>query len=190
MKSMFRPFAVLAALGVLVPGIAGARSPDPWQGKYIVADAAGSGQNGGLRPTVPNVSFVDAGGGPFSLARLRGRVVLISFWTMNCRPCLRQLESLDRLQGDFRGEALVVLAVSEDRAGVAVAKPFLSRQKLTFLRPFADPGARAAAALGVVGIPTSFIVDKHGRLVTVVTGPYEWDSPQIAARFHQLVGEP
>ena len=85
---------------------------------------------------------------------------------------------LDRLQGDLKGMPLLVMEVSEDRGGLPVAKAYLERAKLTFLRAFTDPGAAAAEALDVQGLPTSFIVDKDGRLVQRVQGPYRMGQPR------------
>jgi thiol-disulfide isomerase/thioredoxin len=123
------------------------------------------------------------------LGHFRGQVLLINFWATWCVPCVKEMKFLDRLQGDFKGQPLAVLAVSEDKGGIQMSKAFMERQKLTFLRPFADPGGVAAETLGVEGIPTSFIVDKKGRLVQKVEGPFEWDDPPIVMKFRGLLIE-
>jgi thiol-disulfide isomerase/thioredoxin len=157
---------------------------------YIVPIAAGSAEDPAMRPAMPSgLSFDDASNIALPLTHFRGAVLLINFWATWCVPCVKEMTFIDRLQGDLKGQPLVVLAVSEDRGGVSVAKAFLERQKLTFLRPFADPGGAAANALQVDGIPTSFIVDKKGRLVQRLEGPYEWDDPPIVNRFRALLTE-
>jgi thiol-disulfide isomerase/thioredoxin len=116
-------------------------------------------------------------------------VVLINFWATWCAPCIKEMTFLDRLQGDLKGEPLHVLTISEDQGGIAVAKAFLARQKFTFLHAYADPGGAMADALKVGGLPTSFVLDKQGRLVNRVEGPYEWDNPKIVAKFRELMKE-
>jgi thiol-disulfide isomerase/thioredoxin len=157
---------------------------------YIVPVAAGSADDPATRPPMPPMSVADGSSIPLPLAHFRGNVLLVNFWATWCVPCIKEMAFLDRLQGDLKGLPVSVLAVSEDKGGLPVAKGFMTRQKLTFLRPFTDPGSAAAQALNVTGLPTSFIVDKMGRLVQRVEGPFEWDSPQIKKRFAELVKEP
>ena len=143
-----------------------------------------------MRPSLPaGLSILDGSGMPLPLAHFHGQVVLMNFWATWCAPCIREMKFLDRLQGDLKGEPLRVLPISEDKGGIPVAKGFMDRQKFTFLRPFADPTAALAEALNVNGLPTSFIIDKQGRLVQRVEGPYEWDDPPIIKRFRELVNE-
>jgi thiol-disulfide isomerase/thioredoxin len=168
-------------------GAAGAASTSAG---YIVPVATGSAEDPAMRPAMPSVlSFNDASNMALPLGHFRGAVLLINFWATWCVPCVKEMTYIDRLQGDLKGQPLVVLAVSEDRGGISVAKAFLERQKLTFLRAFADPGGAAAQTLQVDGIPTSFIVDKKGRLVQRVEGPYEWDDAPIVTRFRALLAE-
>lgn len=157
---------------------------------YIVPATAGSVEDINLRPAMPpSLTISDGSSMPLPLSHWRGQVLLLNFWATWCVPCVKEMTYLDRLQGDLKGMPLLVLPISEDRGGIATAKAWLVRQKFTFLRPFADPGAGAAQLLNVQGIPTSFIVDKQGRLVQRVQGPFEWDSPPIVARFRELLAE-
>jgi thiol-disulfide isomerase/thioredoxin len=152
--------------------------------------AAGSSDDPALRPPMPNgLAFTDGSNALLPLTHFRGQVLLINFWATWCVPCVKEMKFLDRLQGDLKGQPLRVLAVSEDKGAIIMAKAFMERQKLTFLRPFGDPGGAAAESLHVEGIPTSFIVDKQGRLVQRVEGPYEWDDPPILNRFRGLLIE-
>ncbi len=157
---------------------------------YIVPVTAGSVEDANLRPAMPpSLTISDGTSMPLPLSHWRGQVLLLNFWATWCVPCVKEMTFLDRLQGDLKGMPILVMPISEDRGGIATAKPWLVRQKLTFLRPFADPGAVAANMLNVQGIPTSFIVDKKGRLVQRVQGPFEWDSPPIVDRLKELLAE-
>ena len=178
-------FTVLALTAVLAStGNAGAPPG------YIVPVAAGSVEDPATRPLIPpNLAVDDGSNVPLPLAHFRGQVVLMNFWATWCAPCLKEMPYLDRLQGDLKGMPLLVMEVSEDNGGLPVAKAYVERAKLSFLRVFTDPGQVAASALNVQGLPTSFIIDKDGRLVQRVEGPYEWDNPAIVARFRQLMAE-
>lgn len=183
--------AGLVLMASLAPISAGAAAGNDGMGlNYIVPVAAGSAEDPAMRPPMPSgVTVSDGTNMPLPLAHFRGAVLLINFWATWCVPCLKEMAFLDRLQGDLKGMPIQVLAVSEDKGGLPVAKGYIERQKFTFLRPFTDPGAASAQALNVTGLPTSFIVDKKGRLVQRVEGPFEWDSPPIVARFRDLVNE-
>jgi len=180
----------LALVAALLGAGAAASGAGPQSG-YIVPATAGSAEDPAMRPPLPSgLTFLDGSSMPLPLAHFRGQVLVMNFWATWCAPCLKEMVYLDRLQGDLKGEPLRVLPISEDKGGIPVAKAYLERQKLTFLHPFADPTASLAEALKVVGLPTSLIVDKEGRLVQRVEGPYEWDSPPILKRIRELVNEP
>ena len=190
---MGRAPALIAASGLALAALLGAgaaaKDAGPHSG-YIVPAAAGSAEDPALRPPLPpGLTFLDGTGMPIPLAHFRGQVLLMNFWATWCAPCIKEMAFLNRLQGDLKGEPLRVLAISEDRGGIPVAKTFLDKQKLPFLHPYADPTMALAEALNVQGLPTSLIVDKQGRLVQRVEGPYEWDNPPIVARFRQLLAE-
>jgi len=187
--------ALILALLPALPSAAG-RDAGP-ELRYIVPVAAGStaaapgtADDPNLRlPMPPDLTITDGSSMSLPLSHFRGEVLLINFWATWCVPCVKEMKFLDRLQGDLKGQPFLVLAVSEDRGAIQMAKAFLERQKLTFLRPFGDPGNAAAQALNVEGIPTSFIVDKKGRLVQRVQGPFEWDDPPIIQKFRSLLIE-
>jgi peroxiredoxin len=114
---------------------------------------------------------------------------VLQFWNAACPPCLTELSALNRLQGDFPGLPLLVLAVSEDKDGMAALRSLMGRQKLGYLRPFADPGGSAAQALAVRGLPTSFVIDRHGHLAMHFEGPQPWDRPAVENRLKFLMLE-
>lgn len=127
-------------------------------------------------PEAPGVT--DAFGGRVGLADFRGQVVLVNFWATWCAPCVHEMPSLDRLQARLGPEGLLVMAVSQDRKGLAAAEPFYREQGLDNLEIFLDPKGDFARAMGVAGLPTTLLLDDQGRIVGALEGPLEWDGPE------------
>jgi len=100
-------------------------------------------------------------GKTYSLAGLKGRIVLLNFWATWCPPCRKEMPDMEKLYRTYEKKGLTVIAVSdEDRATVA---QFLAKNSYSF--PVAlDSGRQVNKAFSVDGIPKSFIFDREGRL--------------------------
>jgi thiol-disulfide isomerase/thioredoxin len=131
-----------------------------------------------LDPPVPapQASFSDAAGRDLSLADFKGRVVLLNFWATWCAPCVREMPTLDRVQGKLGAHGLSVIAVSEDRGGLEAVGPFVKQLGLQHLEIYLDPRGTLAREFGLAGLPTTLLIDAEGRLVGGLEGPAEWDS--------------
>lgn len=110
----------------------------------------------------------------------RGHVVLVSFWATWCPPCRAEMPSMEKLYQAYRDRGLVILAISGDRTGRQVVDSFVEELGLTFLI-LLDPAGEVFAQYGVRGLPTSFLVDRQGRIVSAEAGARDWNS-QVARR--------
>jgi thiol-disulfide isomerase/thioredoxin len=126
----------------------------------------------------PAFSLADSAGHTVELSDLRGKLVLVNLWATWCEPCLREMPSLERLQSRL-GERIAVLAVSEDRGGNKAVEPFIAKLELKSVKIYIDPKSEVGHALGVRGLPTSFVIDRDGKVVGRVEGAAEWDSSKI-----------
>jgi thiol-disulfide isomerase/thioredoxin len=130
---------------------------------------------------VPETRFLDAAGKEVTLADFKGRALLVNFWATWCGPCVEEMPSLDRLQAALGGKDFTVLTINEDRRGAAVAGPFLEKHGLKHLGIHADRRMALAHAFGLQGMPSSYLIDRHGKLIGSLIGPAEWDSPAAKA---------
>jgi len=158
---------------------------------YIVPAGSGSAEDSSAAnpPYMPDLRLADGSGLPFNLSRYKGAVIVLEFWSTSCGPCFRDLEALNHLQGDFPGRPLMVLAVNEDPGSIQQVKAAMARQKLTYLKPFADPDGAAAQFLNLRGLPTSFVVDRLGRMVLQVEGPQPWNGEAMEKRVNFLLSQ-
>ena len=125
--------------------------------------------------TVPAVRFMDASGRVMTLEDFRGRVVVLNIWATWCTPCVAEMPMLDRLQQQLGEEDAIVLALSIDRGGQEAVQEFYQRTGVTHLKVFVDPTMRAQSDLGLLGLPTTLIIDRDGRERGRLVGPAEWD---------------
>ena len=126
----------------------------------------------------PELSFYDGRGNALSLADFRGRLVLMNVWATWCPPCLRELPSLDRLQGALGGDDFEVLALSIDREGVSVVEAFYAETGIENLNVYSDRPAAALSDLRLLGLPTTLLLSEDGRVLGRYDGPAEWDAPE------------
>jgi thiol-disulfide isomerase/thioredoxin len=103
-----------------------------------------------------------------TVARLHGRPAIVHFWASWCGPCQKEAPELARLAGELRGRASLVGVDYTDAAGSARA--FIARHDWRF-PILADPEGRVGDAYRLSGLPTTFLLDAHGRIVRRLTGP-------------------
>ncbi len=139
------------------------------------------------RPRAPEFSLRDADGKGHRLSQHRGKVVLINFWATWCPPCRREMPSMQRAWDRLKGEDFMMLAVNvgEDEDTV-FAFSFATGVTLDF-PILLDRDSAAIRAWPVRALPTSFILDREGRMVYRAVGGREWDDPQLLEKIRALI---
>jgi thiol-disulfide isomerase/thioredoxin len=134
-----------------------------------------------LEPPLPAPAFSleDMDGQTHDLADYRGKVVLVNFWATWCPPCRREMPALEQLYLKLRERGFVVLAINQWEDPDLVFA-YLGQLDVfpTFPLLF-DPDSRIAMDYRVKGLPTSFLIDRQGRLVYRAIGGREFDHPEI-----------
>ena len=118
-----------------------------------------------------------------ALHDLKGKVVVLNFWTTWCEPCIIEMPSLARLQRQLPSK-VTVLAVSTDVDRDAYHR-FLQRYNIDFLT-VNDPEKKSADLYGTTGQPETFIIDASGKLRRKFIGPVDWTSPEIVDYLQKL----
>lgn len=134
----------------------------------------------------PVISLSDTAGNSVDLNDFHGKLVLVNLWATWCEPCLREMPSLERLQSRL-GDRIAVIAVSEDRVGSKAVEPFIAKLGLKSVKTYLDPKSAVGHAFEVRGLPTSFLIDREGRVLGRVEGGAEWDSPKMLGVIEPLI---
>jgi peroxiredoxin len=130
----------------------------------------------------PNFALKDMRGATVTLESLRGKVVILNFWTKTCGPCLEEMPEIAELAKVVRDRPdVVVLTVSVDD-GPEDVKPTLQ----TVLReepPFGvlfDPDAKVVREeYGTRLFPETWFIDKRGVIRARFDGAREWNNPLV-----------
>ena len=98
-----------------------------------------------------------------------GKVVLLDFWATWCPPCREEIPSFIALQKKYEKQGLVVIGVSMDQEGPSIVKPFIKKNGINY--PVVMGNDKLADAYGgIEGIPTTFVIDRQGRIVAKHVG--------------------
>lgn len=147
-----------------------------------VAIAAGAGFALLTRQSAaPDVRFVTLSGQNFTTSELRGKVVLVNFWATFCVVCVDEMPKMVEAWKTFspRGYEMVAVAMSYDHPNLVAE--FTRKRGLPFKVALDTDGAVARGFGGVRGTPTTFLLDKRGRIVKQYLGEPDW------TEFHALV---
>lgn len=135
----------------------------------------------------PAYHFTSLDGAVLSDSALRGKVVLVNFWATWCVPCRVEMPALDRMHQRHADAGFVVVGLAVDRVSTAKVREFSEARGVVY--PIAHVDADAERVFGGVrGYPTSFLLDRSGRIRHTVIGPIAPLSLEPAVR--RLLAEP
>ncbi|MBV8150618.1 MAG: TlpA family protein disulfide reductase [Candidatus Eremiobacteraeota bacterium] len=168
--------AFLILIGVLVVIVVAIRFYPNGGGPQRLLGNTGPGQLAGAPATSFPISRID--GAPDSLAQYRGTVVLMNLWATWCTPCREEMPALDRLYRQLSRRGLVVLGIDEGESAHVVGA-YARARGVTFpiLLDEAQDYGRAYSALG---LPTSIVIDRGGRIVKGYDGALTFAQMQEA----------
>ena len=148
--------------------------------------AVSTGPNIAAAPSMTQ-PVTDQDGKPFTLDSLRGRPLLINFWASWCAPCIAEMPSLQMAAEQLHPDGIDVVLISVDRGGVYKALPVLRANGVMTPRLGFDPKAALSRAMGVTGLPTSFLLSADQQKCVVYVGPREWHEDKMQAEIRGFV---
>ena len=147
------------------------------QGMTVVAE----------KPAAKNFALKDMDNKNWRLSDLKGKVVLVNFWATWCPPCRAELPSLERLWQLLNKEDFVVLAINVGESADTIF-PFTGMLEPSPTFPILlDLDSSVLSSWPVMGLPTTFILDRQGRIAYRAVGGREFDDPALVNQIRELI---
>lgn len=135
------------------------------------------------KPSAPQVTFVSLQGEKITTADLRGKVALVNFWATDCATCIKEMPEIVATYNKYRAQGFETIAVAMKHDPPNYVLNYTEKNRLPF-KVALDPVGDLAKAFGEVKLtPTTFIIDKQGKLVMRILGEPDF------AKLHALLEE-
>jgi len=170
-------------LGLTAPIVAGCDRQKEEAPQAPAAEAeSGKGIDRSHRgEAAPTLKFKNPDGGEFDLAKFKGTPVLVNLWASWCAPCIKELPTLQEIEGEQAKEGkLGIIAVSQDMAPQGSVDAFLGERDIGRFAAYHDPDMSLSSALGVQILPTTILYDAQSREVWRYVGDLDWTSAEAA----------
>lgn len=183
--------------GVMAPGKGGAAACPAAAAATARLDPLIRGEVAAMslaRPATaePDIAFRTPDGRPTTLAAFKGKALLVNLWATWCVPCRGEMPALDALERSQGGPDFEVVAVNVDTTRLDHPAEFMKQNGIAQLALYADPSADVLQALkrqgGLLGLPTTLLIDRNGCELGRMAGPAAWASPDGQAVIRALKG--
>ena len=134
----------------------------------ILVSCRGGGPPAAAPGRMPAFRLKDISGREFSSEELRGKVALVDFWATWCALCRKEMPGFEELQKKYRDRGLVVVGIALDSDAGEVAK--FARELGVTYRLLLSQSEVEQVWGGILGIPTTFLVDRDGVVRKRVIG--------------------
>ncbi len=126
-------------------------------------------------------------GQTLDLKVLRGKVVVLNFWSPDCPPCIHELPELERLYQSYRSQGLVVVGIATPGSSKSKSLAAAAMAQVTYPLSVDQRGTIARAVGGIMVTPTQVIIDKEGHVIDKYQGVVSGQEPmdEILRALHQ-----
>jgi len=156
-----------------------------------------------------DLTLRDLQGRAINLGALRGKVVILNFWRVDCAPCAIEKPILERTHQRFANRGLAIVSANlfdnEERirsyaagCGVTFTIAYDPEKRLTIRQQTLSSGmpttfvvnSNSEAIYEVAAVPTTYVVDRNGRIVGNSLGMINWEDPPFVQLLESLLGPP
>lgn len=178
-KKVFRQFLACFVLSFFC--LAGSADANSLSSKMDIKPIKGN-------KMLPSLNLEDLKGNKVDLKTFKGKVIFLNFWATWCGPCKEEMPSMEALYQQFKNRNFIFLSISVDYEGSKPVREYIQKNGYTF-PVLVDQKSETLDIFEVTRIPTTFFIDKQGKLLEKAIGPRNWTSPEIVSYLTQLLSQ-
>ncbi|ADE71381.1 MULTISPECIES: thiol-disulfide oxidoreductase ResA [Priestia] len=119
----------------------------------------------------PDFILRDVNGETHQLSDYKGKGVFLNFWGTWCKPCKQEMPAMEKQYASYKKQGVEILAVNVAETNIAVEQ-FAKQYELSF-PILMDKDSQVLGAYGIDPLPTTFLIDKNGKIVDSFIGGLE-----------------
>jgi thiol-disulfide isomerase/thioredoxin len=132
----------------------------------------------------PEFSVTDIHGKQYSLEDLKGKIVVLNLWFINCKPCIMEMPKLNRIAEKYKTKEVVFIGVSVMDTKTEILE-FLKKTKFEYALVPNEP--TLSDKFGTIAFPTNIIIDKNSIITYMTSGYASVYTEQIDAEINRLL---
>lgn len=140
------------------------------------------------RHDAPDFVSENLRGGNSGLTDYKGKVVLLNFWATWCMPCRAEMPGMEALWQKYKEQGFVVVGISNDEGSKKRVDTFTKLLDLSF-PVLLDPEGEVNDLYKVSNMPTSFLIDRNGKIISRIVGSDDWLSPEAIQLVENLLNQ-
>ena len=120
-----------------------------------------------IEKQMPDFIATSISGDTIQISKLKGKIIVINFWFIDCHPCIAEMPALNKLVDEYKNKEIVFLAITWETAK-RVYNDFLSKYKLDFI--ILPDAQKVIDKVAGSGYPTTYIVNQEGIIKSAWNG--------------------
>jgi len=131
-----------------------------------------------------NLRVKDLNGNMVNMEDYKGKVIFLNFWATWCMPCVAELPSINNLHNQFKEKVIFLLISNEELAKV---KSYHTKKNYDVPFQVIDAEGFIPQQYQHEGIPTTFIINKAGKIVKASSGAEDWDDDEFIETLKKML---
>ncbi len=145
------------------------KAPTPTNTPAATTTSANTTADTQQMPMAPDFTLMDLQSKPVKLSDYRGKVVFVNFWATWCPPCRREIPSFIKLIDKYGKDGFIVLGIAVDSREFDKVAPFAKKLGMNYPVLYDSKGVSNLYG-GIQSIPTTFVVNREGKVVYRIVG--------------------
>jgi thiol-disulfide isomerase/thioredoxin len=160
---------------------------------FILTGCTGNQQSGKAGPATqksnaPNFELENVAGGTLKSADLKGKVTIVDFWATWCEPCIAEIPNYNAIRQNYSDKGVEILGITVESGPLKDIKPKVEDFQMKYPVVVGDDEVVDGFG-GLIGFPTTFIVDKDWRVYKKYLGMTRNKKEMIQKDIEKLIAE-